>query len=106
MTVTSPRDAALTAVSAAASAQARAAADRIIDQAAAAGTPFSANDLRERFELAQISGALRGARIRHAWKNRHVIEPVSEVVSTDPGTNGKRIFMYRGTALAYTRATS
>lgn len=71
-------------------------ADRIIDDAARSGFPFSANDLRQKFVDAGVPGAVRGSRIRHAWKNRSVIEPVSEVTTTDPGTNGKRIFMYRG----------
>lgn len=71
-------------------------ADRIIDDAARSGFPFSANDLRPKFVDAGVPGPVRGIRIRHAWKNRGVIEPVAEVATTDKGTKGKRIFMYRG----------
>lgn len=101
----SGRDQVLDDVAAAATAEARRTADRIIDEAAATGIPFSANDLRPQFELAQIPGPLRGSRIRNAWKNRHVIEPISEVVSSDKGTKGKRVFRYRGTPLAQGRAS-
>lgn len=94
------RDQVLADVAAAATVEAKATADRIIDEAAAAGIPFSANDLRDKFDLAQIPGPLRGARIRHAYRNRKVINVVSQVTSSDRGTHGKPIYLYRGTALA------
>lgn len=99
-TAQADRDQALDAVDASATDGARAAADRIIDEAAATGEPFSANDLRHRFDLAQVPTPLRGARIRHALKDRKVIEPLGEVTSSDRGTHGKRIALYRGTARA------
>lgn len=100
------RDRTLSDVAAAATDEAKSTANRIIDEAAATGVPFSANDLRPKFELAQIPGPLRGWCLRDSWKRRHVIEPLSEVRSSDRGTKGKRIFMYRGTALAQQRAAS
>lgn len=77
-------------------ADARAAADAVIDRFAKTGYPFSANELRPAFIDAAVPPPLRGVRLQHALHNRRVIEVVSDVRTTDAGTHGKRILLYRG----------
>lgn len=80
--------------------EARAAADAVIDRFAATGYPFSANDLRPAFIDSAVPTPLRGSRLQHALRNRKVIEAVTDVRSSDKGTHGKRILLYRGTPAA------
>ncbi|MCU1679245.1 MAG: hypothetical protein JWM93_4003 [Frankiales bacterium] len=74
-------------------AEQRASADRIIRNAAQDGRPFSANDLRSLMAAAGVPGSMCGAAFHRAI-SLGVIQPVTEVRSTDAGTHGKRILLY------------
>lgn len=89
----------LDGVNAAANDQVKLEADRIIRDAARAGQPFSANTLRERFDLAQVPTPLRGARIAEALQ-QGLIREVGLTRSSDDGTHGKRISLWVGTEAA------
>lgn len=70
-------------------------AKNVVDQAIlslAAIRPTSANDFRDR--LPEIGDrSLIGARFRSLLRRKRLVR-VGEVVSTDPGTHGKRIGLY------------
>lgn len=89
----------LDGVNAGAKDQVKREADRIIAAAARSGQPFSANTLRERFDIAQVPTPLRGARIAEALR-QGVIREVGLTRSSDDGTHGKRISLWVGTEAA------
>lgn len=71
--------------------------DRAILEAAGRGVRFSANDLRDRLPAVQLS--LVGPRFALA-KRRGLIVEVGHEPSTDPGTHGKPVAIYRAAGAA------
>jgi hypothetical protein len=92
------RDAALSTVGWSKPQQMRA-AYRIIEEAAETQQYVSANTVRERMELAQIDGPVRGAAFRKAV-DEGLLEAEGEVTSSDVGTHGKRVQQYRSRSFA------
>jgi hypothetical protein len=90
------RDEALTAVTEASDDQDIAVVDQAIDRFAASGVQFSANDIRPLLPPLR-SNNLIGARFNAARMRRQIVK-VGEVTSTDPGTHGKPVALYRGAA--------
>lgn len=70
----------------------RAKVEAAIRQLAATGRPFSANDARA---IHGVKGGVVGAAFT-AMNKAGVIEPCGDETSTDPGTHGHRIFLWRG----------
>jgi hypothetical protein len=79
--------------------QQRAAAYRILEQAAIDNQYLDADVVRERMDLAQIDAAPRTAAFRLAVAEG-LLEPDGEVRSTHPPTHGKKIVRYRSRSFA------
>lgn len=77
-------------------------AERIVAAFARSGQEFSSNELRPYLDRAAIAPSLRGAVIAAALKAERIVE-VGTTRSTDPGTHGKRIGVYRGTGVSVGR---
>lgn len=75
--------------------QAYQAALRIIRDAASTGREFSANALRDRLNTAQVPGPVVGAAFAHLVRVGEIQQTGQRVPSTDPGTHGHRIAMYK-----------
>lgn len=86
------RDEALEAVTEASDEQDVAVVDQAILNVAQRGVPFSANDVRPLLPRLR-SNNLVGARM-NSLRMRRLIVKIGEVVSTDPGTHGKKIGLY------------
>lgn len=97
------RDQALTQVTTASDTQDIAVVDQAIREVAAAGQPFSANDVRPLLPPLRSQG-LVGARMNSLRMRRQIIK-IGEVVSTDVGTHGKRIGLYVASSLALQRVS-
>jgi hypothetical protein len=69
----------------------RAKVEAAIRKLAASGRPFSANDARA---IHGVRGGVVGATFT-ALRNEGVIAPCGDEVSTDPGTHGHRLFLWR-----------
>lgn len=90
------RDAALELVTENGDTQDVAVVDQAISRFAASGARFSANDVRPLLPALR-SNNLVGARFNAARMRRQIVK-VGEVISTDPGTHGKKVALYIGAA--------
>lgn len=75
--------------------QARIDFDRILKGFIQSGRTFSADDLREALDIAQIPTSARGGLISGA-REKKLIHKVGEIRSTHPKTRGKKVNVYSG----------